>query len=298
MSEGTGLGVMESIKTSFLPSIYFFISSAMLAVVGIAVLFAAALSHLIWVVFATYLILGFAFLPFIFTPQVTALRGEGPVNALRYSWQLGTAHYCHILLMLLMLCGTFIVLALACVCACKAFLPALFENPLAIQFQVMMWMSQIPKLYLAFGLLTFLLLYGFVILTMQSFFTGLFLNLDYCHRSINNRDADMPLIETVEEDAAPLVDISSPDIEIKQASVYTHTDEIDQTNLQQVYSANEHISFSSVQEEDRMPTILFDDDMARQLQENERKMQERQATAGISQEDDGQQSIKISDKEL
>ena len=299
--EDRKIGVFHSIKISLLPSVYFLLSSILLAIGFIIIFVAAALSHSAIVVFFTYVVLFFVCLPFWFVQQAIALREQGPINALIYSWKLGIANYGRLLLMLLMACGCVFIIVLAVACVIKALLSGTFISRDMLQFQIMMWMAQTPKLYIFFGLLIFALLYGYALLTFISFTTALFLNLDYNTNGFGSDDtAEMLDISEIEQEAVPVVPVpvNTPKIEVTHASVSTFHEEVEPSHLEQVYQAQDHVAQTLEQEEDRMPTILFDEDMARQLQENERKMQEKQTNTNKNSQDEGPASIKMSDKPL
>ena len=135
----------------------------------------------------------------------------------------------------------------------------------------------------------------YVLLSIEAIFTALFLNLDYCHRPTKNRESDVPLaaleaekVETSKETA---------EVGLVQTSVHTHTDEDTFRHLEQVYDAQEHLHLGKAEEEDRMPTILFDDEMAKQLTKTEENMRQQQQKTN-NPTDNGPESIKISDKPL
>ena len=291
--EKTGITFGETFTSSVMPALYFIVSIIVslipFFVIGVLAVFSK--SSLVLLIVA--IVLGFLYLPFCFTLQVVTLRNEGPIGALVYSWQLGIAHYLKILWTLIVLMFCWIVVVLAIVCALKAWQPELFTaDPQMMQFQMMMWMSSIPKLYLLLISIVTTALYWYAFLFMQGVMTALFLNLDYQHRTTQNRDIDLKLDN--ETPVIPSVTIT-PEIMVKQASVQTETDEHVDKHLEQVYTASDHTPQVIEQEEDRMPTILFDEDMARQLAQNELKIQEQQ---NKSQDDDAGDvgSIKMSHK--
>ena len=267
------------------------------------ILLAAMFTHSQLIVTLVMVGLAFLFLPFILLQPILALREEGPVSAIQYSWRLGMAHYGRLLLTVITVWGVVLIALLACSCLLKAVLPHLFSrpelfftNPQMAQMQLMQWIMGLPKLYVILGLFVFMVLYGYFLLVMVSIFTGLFLNLDYCHRAVDSREFGMGR-------AIPVIPpmAITPEIEVKQASVKTQADDQMNEHLDQVYSAKDHTSQVKHLEEDRMPTILFDDDLARQLSENERKMQEQKEQAAKRDEDEKNQpqdGIKMSGDSL
>ena len=190
-AEKTGLGVWDSLTSSVLPAIYLIVSSLLLAIPSLLLLGGAFLSHSKWVVAIVYVVLFFLLLPFVFLQHVLALRGEDPISALRYSWQLVTAHYFHTLFCIF---GTGL-LAFFCLLTLFFIIGMLtggaWSNPAELQMQLL----TMPKLYLLLGTVVFFAVYWFVFLTIQSIMTLLFLNLDYCHRQVKTREHDTPLVQ-------------------------------------------------------------------------------------------------------
>lgn len=301
--EKSGLQVVDSVLTSIIPAFYFIVSSVLLAIPVVMVLLATMFLHSQLITGIVMVGLLFVLLPFIFVQSILALREEGPISALQYSWRLGTAHYGRVLLTVITVWALILIGVLACSCLLKAWLPHLFSrpelfitNPQMAQMQLMQWFMSMPKLYLILGVFVFMIMYGYFLLVLTSIITGLFLNLDYCHRAVDSREFGMARAIP----AIPPMAIT-PEIEVKQASVQTHVDEQISQHLDQVYSAKDHTSQIQHLEEDRMPTILFDDDLARQLAENERKMQEQKERAAKRDEDEKNQSqgsVKISGDKL
>lgn len=295
--EKTGLTIGESLVGSIRPAFYMILSSLIIGIPLVLIIVAASFSKSPLIIGLVILALSFILLPLVFTQTILALRDEGPISAIQYSWHIGTKYYLRILGILLTITAIMIVIILAIVCVLKAFLPQLFVQPQLLQFQLMGLIMGAPKLYLVLGGIVCLLFYGYLIIFGNAIYTAIFLNLDYCERPIHNRE--MTIHEQQQEiiPVVPAVAVT-PEIEVKQASVQTQTDEHTDMHLEKVYSANEHAAQFIEQEEDRMPTILFDDEMARQLAENDRQVKERaeRAAQQNSSTDDGQESIKMSGK--
>ena len=190
--------------------------------------------------------------------------------------------------------GLFVILAVFSLC--KALLPAqyaAFASPhglTALQTLAPLWLLQQPKLYIILGSIILVLLYLYFCLFVQAVWTGLFLNLDYADRPVQSRE-----LNSQEGFVSQTV---MPDVSIKQTSVQTSTDEAMTSHMEQVYNAQDHLAQALQEEEDRMPTILFDEDMAKELAENEEKMRRHQEEAAQKKDLDEEKSIKISDKTL
>ena len=297
--ERRGFSAWEGLTGSIVPSFYFILSSIILGIPVYLLLFAAMLTHSTIVYVLCIVALFFVTLPFTFTLHAAALRDEGPISALRYSWELGSRNYLRILLTVLGLILLMLLFFLALGCAIKAFWPELLvQLPFYLAMPVLLFQSKIT-FFVALILFYLICLYFFSVI--QCIWTGLFLNLDYMSRSSLNRELEnaMANAPVVPEPIQPS-DAVMPDVMIKQASIRTDADADPDTarHLDQVYSAQEHLPQSLEQEEDRMPTILFDEEMAKQLAENEERMRLSKEQAAKRKEDDQQQSIKISDKPL
>ncbi len=302
--EKVGLTFMESWTASLLPALYFIIAGILLAlpVAGIQYVLKIFFSGNTLLFQVVSIAIGLIYLPFIFTPQILALRGEGPLESIMHSWKLASVHYLRVLFTVIILGIIHVIFMLACVGAFKALLPVFLAHPETVINSKQLFL-QAPWLFIGLAIL-----YAYLMLFNTSVLTGLFLSLDYGHRAVNNREQNVPLEalqEAPEQTNSPLPPIPAvavtPEIEVKQASVQTQTDEHTDLHLGQVYSAQDHVGQVVELEEDRMPTILFDEDMARQLAENERKMQEQQDKAAKRKEDEEngpQQSIRISKRPM
>lgn len=291
--EKRGYSAWESFTASLLPSLYFIASSLIIAVVFFAILFCAKLAHSSWVSTICLVVLALAALPFMFTQSVLALRDEGPISALKYSWELGSKNYFRILLVLITMVLCFTLFFLAVGCAVKAFAPQLifmlaqYINP--FMFYFMTWQT--------FLLLVIIYAIGlYFYLFTQAVITGLFLNLDYTSRPTESRQIDMQA-QTLQTKPAPGSNVMQ-EVSVTQASIKTDSMENTDQHLDQVYKAQEHLAQAIEQEEDRMPTILFDDDMARQLAAAEEQMRRQQEQSAKDKDDNEPKSVKMSDKPL
>ncbi len=296
--EKRGFSAWEGLTGSIVPTFYIILSVLIITIPTQILLFAAKLSHSDIIVALCSIALIFAVLPFCFTMQAIALREEGPISALRYSWDLACKHYGRILLIFFGFTLFFIFIMLATVCVIKAFFPTL----------LLMLMSKLnasilmgyPGHAIIGALILFYALLLYLYLVIQVAWTGLFLNLDYLSRSSLNRELESALAGDIPQTPQPAETPVMPEVMIKQASVRTDAEADPDTarHLDQVYSAQEHLARALEQEEDRMPTILFDEDMAKQLAENEEKMRQHKEQAAQRKDEEDQQSIKISDKPL
>lgn len=304
--EKRGLTATESFTNSIRPAFYFALSSLILLVPGMLLYVGAYLSGSSAVVLIVCVGVALLQLPFMFTLYAAALRDEGPVGALRYSWELTTKYWWRILLTFAVWMGLVVCLILAAACLVKALLSPQFSalffsgnTPMALQmlpFMLMGWLAGISKPMIIAAVVVLIALHGFIMLSIQAALVALFLNLDGNNSPISGREIN--IADELSNKNEPLAENILSEVEVKQAAIRTHSDEDTTRHLDQVYQAQEHLANAIDQEEDRMPTILFDEDMAQRLAESERQMQERKQRAEQQKEDDGQQSIKISDKPL
>ena len=146
-------------------------------------------------------------------------------------------------------------------------------------------LMQVPKLYLLLG--------GFcAVYTLALFRPVCAGSLDgtVFKPGLLDRNAESRELNARAEAAAAAVNTPAsdvmPDISVKQASVRTDADPDTARHLDQVYRAQEHLGPRPGAEEDRMPTILFDEDMARQLAESEEKMRQSKEAADKRKDDE------------
>ena len=142
---------------------------------------------------------------------------------------------------------------------------------------------------------------------MTAFIVLVFLNRDYG----DNRDSFVPLPEArlasqptqvfgADNNVLP-ANLGMPvrpeevqGLSIVKASVKTSTDsDSAQEHLDQVYQQKKE-DLIQYEEEDRMPTILFDDDMARQIEENRQMWTVKKKEEEKPDEDNDGQTIKMS----
>ena len=189
-------------------------------------------------------------------------------------------------------------ISVAVIVALYAFLPGnLFENPQMLQFQIMMAIMTLPKLYVVLIGVVSAILYAFFILFMQAATTVLFLNLDYSHRAVQTRETDTPRVMIHQATVAPTQVETNLGVTHASIKIQENNPEHTTQHLEQVYDPTPHLQQAVPQEdEDRMPTLLFDDELAKQLAAHE---QETHATTNNKPDQDQEPpSIKISGKPL
>ncbi len=306
--EKQGLSPLQALRDACLPALYLIVDSILLSVAVGALLFVAYFLGSFSAVLITTLVLCFVLLPITFLQPVLVLRDEGPLSALCYCFELGKAHYLHILLNLIALGLVGLLVVLGGICALKAWAPEQFTlvssllatpqtaamAPMLLSMQLM----QLPKLTLLLVGVGATFVYLFLFMFWKAFVTALFLNLDYAHRGTQNRDLDGVVVEEHPAHGHAPVHAVAPEVGVKQASIRTQNAEDLAHHLDKVYDAKEHLAQALEQEEDRMPTILFDEEMAKQLEQAQQEMQKQKEQSAKNKEDNGPQSIKMSDKPL
>ncbi len=303
--EKKGISAYDALTSSIMPSLYYIVSAIILSIPPAILLIAASLSKSITVMLLSYLVILLAYLPFMFLQPALVLRQLGPIEALKYSWEMGTKNYLKLLAILFTVLLTAVIAILAIFCLIKAMNPELILSLTTIPAQfwpffITSYLNQIALPLLITGIVILVALYAFVFVFMMAFLTALFLDFDAEFSIFGNRDTDSPLLQ---ENLAETPEFSqqNPDhhhVSVQHEAVQTElVDEHTSGHLEQVYNPQEHLDRAVDQEEDRMPTILFDEEMMKQLAENERQMRERKERAQ-QQDDDTPDSIKMSDKTL
>lgn len=290
---GKMIAVTEAFTSSFLPGVYLLVSILLLQVVYHLLLLGLKMTPSATVYIVGFICLVIGMLPFIFLLPAISVAEQGPVAAARYSWQLVSKYIGKALLLLLVLILFSVILFVGGV---LVFLLISFVAPQL--FASLQTFLQHPSsslgVFAGFSVIS-LIIASYLVTFFTSLVTILFLNLDTLQGSTQVQEEET--LTLAQESALPLQDLTEP-MDIKQASVSTEQDEHTIGQLDQVYNAQDHLSKEPTPEEDRMPTILFDDTMNQQLEESERRMLQQQENANKPKEDEGPQSIKISDKPL
>ena len=294
--EGTHATAISALTSSFVPAIYWVASCILLGIpfglIVWGVVAAKSLPFLLVFLVTCFFLLAF----FVFIPYAITIRGENPISSILYSWRLGAKYYFRILLFQLTLFGLCLVMVLAFACLLKAFLPAFFTSGAKNLAAYIMSLS-IPMLYKIILNIIIAMVNIYIQLAINGMWAAMFLNLDYASEEMLINESELVFSQNGVTSPLPQ-QTDVPDVQVKQASIHTQTDAHTEKHLDEVYQAQEHLDRAMPQEEDRMPTILFDDEMARQMEENERKMQQHQEATAQKQQEDDQDSIKMSDKPL
>lgn len=302
-AEEDAISLPDIAASSLLPTVYTIILSLMFGVVGLAVgVVSQMLGSFVTALLAVPvgLMLLFFSIRLFFAPIIVAAREQNPVAALMSSWQLTNGRFFYTLG--IMFISWLVPTLFICLAAYGLYvaIPLYFADSFTLTHPSILWICVLSIL---------LLCWLGIWLSMVAYWVLVFLNLDYRE----NRTAgmaervvvDMPQPRMVQSptpvimqsDTATHQPHAAQEIQIVRASVKTHaSDDSIEKHLGQVYQpkAQDVVEYT---EEDRMPTILFDDDMARQMEENRRKWEaEKAKSRQRSQPDDegNTSSIKMS----
>lgn len=299
--EGFPESTSETITRCLLPTLYIIIYQILFGILSCLISFignftrssiVAGLLNLIFTLCVT--------IRLVYTAMAIAVREKGPIEGAAYSWQLTSgAGYMRTLGMCFMSVVLPILVVIGGILAFYGLyvgIPLYMPNSFDIANLSPFW-------YIAGGLVMIVLL--FLGLCMSAFPLLVFLNLDNDNYQKQYAAPTPDLVtENSEEDtlntyptpgakADPTPDLE--DLTVQRTAVHTQGHESMQEHLDKVYKPQKQ-EFIQYEDEDRMPTILFDDDMAKQLEENRKMFHTGNADKNENPKphDDGPSSIKMS----
>ena len=294
-----GTALPECFWKSLMPSFYLLLASIVIAIptAGVNWLVQQAGSSSLSLVVTLGLIFG-VYIPAAFTAPAIALRSENPVSAIKYSMDLVFRRYFRTAILLFSIWLMPFVGFFAILGALIVGIPLFFANSFDITNLSLGW-------YFVF--LVAALLYAFFVYFAFTANTLLFLNLDYGlnRDSFEFSDAEklagkssataLPITAGMPVER-PKDDILNPNELVSMVTTVSseaHDSNLNE-HLNQVYSPdNEKVQQYMHQEEDRMPTILFDDDMAKEIEKNQ-QMWTSKKEKQTPPEDNGPENIKLS----
>lgn len=294
-AENDHFSMADLAASSMLPLVYTIILGLLSAVVGLIVSFVGGvfLSITPWILLPLVLIFLILYVRLFFAPFAIAVRDQGPIAALFYSWQLTQGHFWKVL---------FAILAVAlvpAVCATAVGYGLYVAIPLYFADSFNLAQPTLPWIILAIVLVG---LFVFIYIAAFTYLVLLFLNMDYASHASPTVELPSTQISTPQNALPPGAGpaVSNADlqqVQILKASVHAPTeDDALSKHLEQVYQPkpDDVIEYA---EEDRMPTILFDEDMAKQMeQERAHWEQEKAKSRQRAQQphEDDSSSIKMS----
>jgi len=235
----------------------------------------------------------------LYAPVAIALRSQGPIEAITYSFQLTAGSRVFTAL------GTLIIMMLLPLAFVAAVLYAGYVT-IPLYFADSFNLANLSPAWI--GVLAAVgLLYIFILLALPALLVLVFLNQDYGY----NRDSFTPQAElkiTSQETQVFGADnnilppgagnLVRPEdvrqVQITKSSVRTEADHSMQEHLEQVYQPKPEDLVQYSEEEDRMPTILFDDDMARQIEQERTMWESKQTQDKLQKGEDDAPSVKMS----
>ncbi len=243
----------------------------------------------------------------IYTFMAIALKEQGPVSGFSYSWKLTKGAYIDTLLMCIVNVLTVMLvqaLLFLLLYAMYTLIPLKFADSFSLAHLSPIWWSAAG----VFGIIAF-----FLYVIPMAFPVLVFINrsavlMDV--RSVGGETTFVPLPDldltevptTSPEHAQMAQSTGAPSAQhleewqVSQSSVNTSDTEVSSLSehLDKVYKPQQE-DVIQYADEDRMPTILFDDEMAKQLEENQAKFAPRQKAEDKPEDkDEGPQSIKMS----
>lgn len=322
-AEQTDETVSNSFSASVFPAFYQIIFNILYGAVWFVVIFALVflfkdklteLSMLIITqtassanyVSAAFLLLLAAAIPFyvgarlFYAPAAIALRDQGPIQAIIYSIQLTAGKRLFTALgALLLICFLPFVYITGVLYGSYTLIPLYFADSFHLASLSPAWWGVFAALGLGYLLL---------LLALPAFLVLVFLNQDYGH----NRDSFTPQAELKITSQTNQVfgennnilppgvgNLVTPQdvqgIQVTKSSVKAVTDDgVTEQHLQEVYQPKPEDLVQYSEEEDRMPTILFDDEMARQIEQERTMWQAKQEQDKAKKGEDDAPSVKMS----
>lgn len=319
--------LMEAFAGSVWPTLFQLVASFLLALAcipaGLICVPAMMLSPILG--FIIIVALMFLFVRFLYVFIAIAVDNKGPIEGIVFSWKLtGGKNYIDVLLTLLLLIASYILIVLLFILlglVLRIIIPLYFANSFDLTHLSPIW-------WIIGGILV--ILYLFYHLAMLTFLLLVFLNrkfqLEPLHPTkeqdpifiplpdLENTNQESvqqpPLTPEIPQDAPHIQDVqkkaSSQEgipaqsskmetIGLTKTSVNTteeDTNDITQ-HLHQVYTPRTKEDIQHT-EEDRMPTILFDDDLAKQLEHQFLEEHQQQTPKNTSEDSSGDDSIQLS----
>ena len=227
-----------------------------------------------------------------FAPLVVAVREQNPIAALVYGFQLSKRHVFYVIATLILMALTPTVIMGAIGYGLYVTIPLYFADSFNLLQPSAPWIGVGVVL---------VLIALFIQLAMAAYYVLVFLNLDY--RDNRLATPELPQAQITPQPGQVLPPGAGPaaqtyqDMQVTKASVKSNaTEDLLDQHLDQVYQPKKE-DMVQYTEEDRMPTILFDDDMAQQMELNRQKWEQEKAKShnrGNADHNEGDSPIKIS----
>ena len=267
LAENQQVSITEKMSSSVFPAIYTIILNLC---IGITVVLAGLLFGVIaggmrsTAVLVVFGLLGlFLFLRFCFAPMAIALQEENPISALMHSWQLTGDHLLKVITCWLV--SVLLPIAFIGVCGYGLYvaIPLYFADSFNLASPSLVWILVFLLLFVVFV---------FISVSVWVYWILVYLNLTYSEDGSFQEVTALPQTQvTMAEQDHALSEAETEQSQVLKMSIKSQEGEgtIEQ-HLEQVYQPKPE-DIVEYTEEDRMPTILFDDEMAKQMEADRSK---------------------------
>ena len=231
----------------------------------------------------------FLFLRFCFAPLIIAIQDENPITALMNSWQLTGEHCGKTVVCWLVPILSPSIFVLGCGYGLYVGIPLYFANSFDLTHLSLAWILVFLLLFVLFILIS---------LAISVLWVLVFLNLTY-EDAVPAAEPAVALPQTkitgTEGKTLPAGQTQNDDAQSQVFTISVKSQESEgvmEQHLEQVYQPKPE-DITPGAEEDRMPTILFDDEMAKQMEADRAKWEEEKKKAQSKQDGD-ENPIKMS----
>ncbi|MBP5430468.1 MAG: APC family permease [Elusimicrobiaceae bacterium] len=299
----------EMLQDSLKPAFSLFVAGLVISIVSIPISYIAHKSQLLGGILNLVLFFVF-YIRFTYLQGVIVCRRTGPIEGLVESWRLTSGNgYVDTLLMWILIfvtCVIYGIMIALCIGSLYFVIPLHFAN----------WfdLSQGFSGWLVLGLLGLLILF-FLTCQVWAFILVTYLNRDQSLYTfspetsvplpavnVNAFEADEHVEDGLPPDARPAgntptgntprsIDLENLQVTSSSVNTQEHDEQQISEHLKQVYTPDQKHEVQKG-DEDRMPTILFDDLMAQELEKNAQAFAPKEKTDSDPDEDIG--SIKMS----
>ena len=324
------LPLFEIFSSSVVPTLFLIVAGILGFVAGgivfaIVILLSSILASLLNSTVLYILLLGgfmlFVCVRFCYSSIAIAIEGKGPISGYVHSWKMTRGNCADTLAMLGIVCVMFLPLTLffmAIVYAGYILIPLYFANSFNLAHPSPLWMLVGGIISMIFFMFSLIIL-AFVVLVFinrNAMASGISFERDTTFVPLpgftlpdvsdnpahaQQAETTMPIpkeeaqqaLQTPQQTEQPTPTV--PELKVTQASIQTDDTETEDLSehLNQVYTPKPE-DIVQYGDEDRMPTILFDDEMAKQLQENQAQFAKRKKDDTQNDKKDGPDSIKMS----
>ena len=305
-AEGGPLPLSEAFSSSLRPTLYQFVTAVLLAVPLLFLLMLVGLLQnkilLFIVMLGLFLTLG---VRLCYSFISIAIAKKGPIEGILFSWKLTQGkRFADALIMCLMTLGTVLLIELffmALAYGSFLLIPLHFAESFQLAHPSAWWFLG-ALIVLLIGLFFYFIVLAFPLLVFinrhAAFVKETSLQEDstvVALPGLTLPDKIDPKSATAQQTKTDSSALTGEEVQLSQASINTDEDETDLSkHLNQVYTPQPDEIIEYVNE-DRMPTLLFDEKMARQLQESQSLIDAREkAKENKENEDNGPDAVKMS----